>query len=256
MEKAANKTALSNQGNVNIDKLYKSFGKSDVNQYKNIPNEVGHSKVGPHTGIICEHLPSWAQEQGLNRALVLNRYKTIKFMNSLGYQESKTVFDGFYIFTDLGEDSHGRPVKDMLRFYDDRHNGQGDTEAMTFEKAIENIDYAAKHGVEPIGPARKLWAIAIENGYNHPLEMFQHTDVDEATGAMSYPKIKYAQVNKSVKSRSGRTYNERLVVSLAYYNSREDKSKSSPKGDSKPRLTNGNYYANHNKQLWNKAFAK
>jgi len=250
MEKTINNFPSNTQGSVNLDKLQKGFGKSK-SDFNNIPNQVGYSKTGAVTGTICAYLPTFAQENGLTKGLVHNKYKQIKLTNSMGLIEDKVVFRGFYLYTYVGQDAHGRPVIDQLHFYDEKYNGEYGTTAMTFEAAIADIERAAQEGNEPVGPARKLWSIAIENGFNHPLEMLQHTDVDASSGEMKYPEINYAQITKKFSRKNAQGYyTRRLVVSLSYYNTvekeREDRNSKAPR-------TVGNYVGQANRERWNKS---
>ena len=245
-------TQSSNQGQVDLTKLQSSFEKSK-NDFNNIPNEVGHSAIGMHEGNLCEHLPIWAQEQGLKRGMVHNRFKTIQVQNDMGYTHEKEVFDGFYIYAYMGKDSNGRGIKDQLCFYDEKYDGQNGTETMTFENAIANIEQAAKKGIEPVGPARKLWAIAMENGFNHPLQMLI-SEVDKATGEVTYNSIKYAQKKKKFTRNSGRGYWERRIcvsASLYEHNIKNAKSFQSKNGKSSSSINNN--VANHYQQSWSKA---
>jgi|LUMU01.1.fsa_nt_gb hypothetical protein len=229
-----------------LDKVMK-----DVN-LSNIPTEIGSGKEGAHAGHLVEYLPSWAKKDGAKRAFVHNRYKTIESRNSMGLIETKTVFDGFYLYTSLGKDRFNRTVIDTLCFYD------SDFPEMTFEKAIKNIADSAKAGVSPDGPARKLQALAIENGISdgNPTKLFNL--VDEQTGELR--KLNYAQKVINCSSTEGNyKYKRRICMSLAYFESTE-KSRSTQQpnkqyANRKQRyVSNSNMTANHRRDAFNNSW--
>ena len=247
--------SVNSNAQVNLVELQKKFGK--VDSLTGIPNNVGHSGEGPQQGTVVPHLPVWAQEMGLNASPVLNRYKTIEFIDDMGFKQTKhNVFNGFYIFTKVGTDNHGRSMIDSLHFYDEKYSGENGTTAMSFEAAIANIMEANQNGVEPVGPARKLWAICLENGINNPLHLVSSDTVDTTSGEVSYPTIQYAKKQKKYNSMYGKGfYTRRTVMSLALWKSYSN-NKPATKGESKPRLSANNYYANANKAAFERAFGK
>ena len=231
---------------VNLTELNKVMKNVNLND---IPNEIGSRGEGPHAGRLVSYLPAWAKEDGLKPAMVHNRYKTIKVYNSMGLMEEKLVFDGFTMYASLGKDKFGREIIDTLVFFDPKHD------AMTFEDAIKNIADNAKAKQNPDGPARKLHAIAIENGFENPLDMIQG-GVDEATGEVL--KINYAQKLTTVSSPDGYKYKRRTCMSLSMCESLESNKKEQPKTANTyadyRRRSSANNTAQHKRDAFNKSW--
>ena len=127
-------------------------------------------------------------------------YKTVDVPGTFRKEER---LRGFYLCTYMDKDENGCPIHDELRFYDADY-------PMTMKQAIAECHRVSEHNkvnpdqmIEPKGPAKKLWHIAMENGFANPLDMLD-------SGA----EIEYGQLAQRYGS-NGNT--RRIVVSADYY---------------------------------------
>jgi hypothetical protein len=183
-------TKVSKESTSSMEALRAKFGGE-----KNIQGIKYHNGYGATKGTLIEYMhPDASTFEYFH-----NVYKTV---NIPGTFKSEERLRGFYLCAYLGEDERGCPIHDIMRFYDADYS-------MTFEQAIAEIDRVSKHNtknptrmIEPKGPAKKLWHIAMENGFNDPLDMF-------GSGA----EIVYGQIAQKYGS-NGNT--RRVVVSADY----------------------------------------
>jgi len=189
-----NKNATTNVvNNTNeLDTLRKKFGVKESLAIKPI---IRHRDYGIQKGALIK----FRYPGTTSSAYYHNVYKEVDIE---GKFERENKFKGFFLCVYLGE-KDGCPVHDELRFYDQEN-------PMTFEECLAEIKRVHEWNlsnpsdiIEPKGMAKKLLLIATENGFNHPLDMFD-----------SGVEIEYAQVAQKYGFK-GNT--RRVVVSAKHW---------------------------------------